>query len=696
MKRKRILKAILFFLAAVIVFTGIEFVVNMQIQPIPDLPGQPLDAGGLDNLLFSLSQDGVQPEEASVNDAIAPTLQYINARYDCSDFRVNALLRLYLSYENRLPGSTKTDIENTLLNFKYWMDQTKDGRSDSMCYWSENHQILFAVSEYLAGTKWPDKVFTADGKTGAQHAEMAKSRIQAWMEQRFLYGFTEFYSNNYYPEDIAAMSNLIQFARDDAMVNRMKMIMDLIWFDLASQNYRYVLADGRVYYVFLSASGRMYESNKTSDDTGNRLRNYIDYVMQPERTAAWKERRNSFFNCFRQMADAGYYQVPDVIKAIFDDVTPRIIKSSQSLDVSELKGENLLGQSDNQIMMQLNMEAFTNSDVIGNCLNYLSKNHMFANSFLNDFKMINLSLLKWTGLAGPVSRILNPATNGVAIQRANVYTYKTENYSMSTAQNYHPGDYGDQQHIFTANLSNDLSVFVVQPARVPERSPTPNYWVGNGRNPYSIQEKNMNISIFDVPQSPGFMEPHVVKYTHAYFPVQYFDEVDESRLADGYICGRKGKTYIALIASGALHFEEFNPGDARQAKNVEKLNPNLKQKYDLTLKDGRYQSWITELSCENEDGSFDAFKQRIFGNPVLFQGTSVEYKSRGVSFHSDYKKQFTVDSVPINTEYNRHENDYVPGSITPRKPENIEFSFMGNNLLLNYNENIRNVQAASR
>ena len=516
------------------------------------------------------------------------------------------------------------------------------------------------------------------------------------MEQRFLYGFTEFYSNNYYPEDIAAMSNLIQFARDDAMVNRMKMIMDLIWFDLASQNYRYVLADGRVYYVFLSASGRMYESNKTSDDTGNRLRNYIDYVMQPERTAAWKERRNSFFNCFRQMADAGYYQVPDVIKAIFDDVTPRIIKSSQSLDVSELKGENLLGQSDNQIMMQLNMEAFTNSDVIGNCLNYLSKNHMFANSFLNDFKMINLSLLKWTGLAGPVSRILNPATNGVAIQRANVYTYKTENYSMSTAQNYHPGDYGDQQHIFTANLSNDLSVFVVQPARVPERSPTPNYWVGNGRNPYSIQEKNMNISIFDVPQSPGFMEPHVVKYTHAYFPVQYFDEVDESRLADGYICGRKGKTYIALIASGALHFEEFNPGDARQAKNVEKLNPNLKQKYDLTLKDGRYQSWITELSCENEDGSFDAFKQRIFGNPVLFQGTSVEYKSRGVSFHSDYKKQFTVDSVPINTEYNRHENDYVPGSITPRKPENIEFSFMGNNLLLNYNENIRNVQAASR
>ena len=491
MKKKRILKAILLLLAAVIVFTIIEFAVNMQIKPVPDLPVQPLDAGGLDNLLFSLSQGGnsANMEEASVNGALAPTLQYINARYDCSDFRVSTLIRLYLSYENLLPESTKADIENTLLNFKYWMDQTKDGRSDSMCYWSENHQILFAVSEYLAGSKWPGRVFTADGKTGSHHAEMAKSRILAWMEQRFLYGFTEFYSNNYYPEDIGAMCNLIQFAKDDALVNRMKMIMDLMWFDLASQSFKYISSDGRIYYIFLSASGRMYEDNEASDDTGNRLRNYIDFVMQPERTSAWKESRNSFFNCFRQMVDAGFYQVPDVIKGIFDDAAPRIIKSSQGLDVSELKGENLLGQSDSQIMMQLNMEAFTNSDVIGNSLNYLSKNKMFTNSFLNDFKMINLSLLKRTGLAGPVSTLLNPATNGVAIQRANVYTYKTGDYSMSTAQNYHPGDYGDQQHIFTANLSNDLSVFVAQPARVPERGSTPNYWVGNGRNPYSMQDK---------------------------------------------------------------------------------------------------------------------------------------------------------------------------------------------------------------
>jgi hypothetical protein len=206
-----------------------------------------------------------------------------------------------------------------------------------------------------------------------------------------------------------------------------------------------------------------------------------------------------------------------------------------------------------------------------------------------------------------------------------------------------------------------------------------------------MQDKNVNISIFDVPQNPGFMEPHVVKYTHAYFPVQYFDEVDEGSLADGYIFGRKGKTYIALIGSGALLFEDFDLSDAKQVKNAERINPDLKQKYDLTLKEGRYQSWITELSSESEDGSFDAFKQRILENEVLFQGTTIEYKTRGSAIQSEYKIQFTIDSVPIDTKYSRYENDYVPGSITLRKSESIEFSFKDHSLLLNYYKNIRDV-----
>ena len=90
--------------------------------------------------------------------------------------------------------------------------------SDSMCYWSENHQLIFAVCEYLAGKEWPDEVFPNAGMTGEEHRKKALERINIWLEQRFCFGFSEWYSNNYYPEDIAPMSAFIEFADEKETV----------------------------------------------------------------------------------------------------------------------------------------------------------------------------------------------------------------------------------------------------------------------------------------------------------------------------------------------------------------------------------------------------------------------------------------------------------------------------------------------
>ena len=138
-------------------------------------------------------------------------IERIDIREDCADFTACGLIRFYIENKHRLAEENKAELKQSLTGFKYWMDQD-DGRKDSMCHWSENHQILFAVTEYLAGCEWPDAVF-ADGKNGLAHVEMAKERIEAWMYQRYYYGFNEYYSNNYYPEDIAPMANFIQFAR---------------------------------------------------------------------------------------------------------------------------------------------------------------------------------------------------------------------------------------------------------------------------------------------------------------------------------------------------------------------------------------------------------------------------------------------------------------------------------------------------
>ena len=78
------------------------------------------------------------------------------------------MLRILYEYGNKIDEKNSALLKKTLLNFKYWMDEPG---KDSMCYWSENHQILFASDEYLAGQLFPDDIFTNDGRTGKEHME---------------------------------------------------------------------------------------------------------------------------------------------------------------------------------------------------------------------------------------------------------------------------------------------------------------------------------------------------------------------------------------------------------------------------------------------------------------------------------------------------------------------------------------------
>ncbi|PKK99287.1 MAG: hypothetical protein CVV57_01855 [Tenericutes bacterium HGW-Tenericutes-2] len=720
---KKIVIGFLLFLVLFLASVGIQFAINMGIDPLPSRPTESINSGGGDRLLYyyyledkgEALPEGIILTDEFVNNELKGTFDYINGRYDVADFRVNALIRLYLSYGDMMHPDTKDDIKNVLLNFKYWMDQ---GGEDSMCFWSENHQILFAVEEYLVGQEFPDEIFTVDGKTGAKHMEMAAGRIEAWMSQRFTYGFTEWYSNNYYPEDISPMANFIQFSNDPEMVNRMKMIMDLLWFDMASQSFKYEGLDSsgapRTYYIFNSSSGRAYSDNRMSDETGNRMRNFIDFVMQPEETKdfenSWSTSSNGFFNCFRQMMETlnqsnePYYEIPQVIKEIFnDDSEEKIIKSSQSLNVEELKGEGLLGLDDHQIMMQWNMEAFSNPEVVNNTIKYMSKNNMFRNEFLNDFKLVNLWPLRAFNLLGMVSSTLKPSTNGVAIERANVYTYKTNDYSMHTAQAYQPGEYADQHAVTSINLSNLVSVFSTQPAKIPRRSGTPTYWTGNGRQPYSVQEKNVNITIYQPPTKVGFMEPMIVKEkTHIFFPYELFDEVNESFISQGYIFGRVGNAMIAIQSRHALEWVPFDISNQEGNRDDMLVRGSAKdlltEKYDLVQTGSGDHYFVTELSSQTNE-TFSAFISRFMANDISYDTTKhqLTYQTRLngettlKTMVATFDYSFTIGGVTQNLEYQRYENQYVATTSIQRKPKEIIYSFNGHSLTLHYENNIRTI-----
>ena len=667
-------------------------------------PYEPVLEIGTDGKLTKmLYESETLPDEyfldtALISENLAGAIERIDVREDCADFTACGLIRFYLENEHRLAEVNKNEIKECLTGFKYWMDQY-DGRSDSMCHWSENHQILFAVTEYLAGKEWQDAEF-ADGKSGREHVEMAKERINAWMYQRYYYGFNEYYSNNYYPEDIAPMANFIQFAdpTDSDMVDRMKIVMDIIWIDIATQSYRYTDKDGNTQYAFVSASGRMYMDNKSSDDTGNRLRPYINLVL--ENGDDYLENDNRFFVCFRRMYETGVYQVPEVIKEIFrDEADSRVVKASNGLTLTELKEAGLIGKDADQLMMQMGMEAFSNPEVIDNSIDFLRKKKLFKNEFLNDFKLVNLWPLTLTNSLGFLSGILNPATDGKAIQRANVYTYRTEYYSMSTSQEHFAGDYADQHQINVSTVSGDITVYNAQPMRNSSRG---QYWVGYGRLPYSVQDESVNISIYTIPSKTGMLEPHVVKYTHAYFPVGLFDEVNLEHLDEGYIFARKGDTYVMMCAmsdgDATLAFKNDMPGVSEDdiKSDMSKIKDSVREvieasgdlRYDLILSGGTSHAWITELSSVKEDASFDAFIARILANKVSFDDMTVNYNTRNKAFDVKYSEHFKLNGEIVDTNYARYESVYVGGKVE-READVISLSFGGKSLTLNFETGTR-------
>ena len=121
-----------------------------------------------------------------------------------------------------------------------------------MCYWSENHQVLFGTAAYLAGQLWPDEIFRAGRSfraegpdavrpgdlTGRQHAEAARSRLLGWLDDRLRFGFSEWNAPGYYEEDFAALFNLVDFALDEQVRTRAAMAIDLMLFDLARLSHR--------------------------------------------------------------------------------------------------------------------------------------------------------------------------------------------------------------------------------------------------------------------------------------------------------------------------------------------------------------------------------------------------------------------------------------------------------------------------
>ncbi len=613
--------------------------------------------------------------------------EYMKMRFDCADFRAQLLFKIYKDCGEKLNDKCRALIKKAFLDFKYFMDEPGD---DSMCYWSENHLILFAVSEYLAGQEWPDEIFSNDGKTGKEHMSKAKVRVDAWMQQRFDFGFSEYLSNNYLAEDISPMANYIAYSHDKKSVEQMKIIMDTLWLDVAlnSVNNR-----------FVSTSSRMYGNNKAANCIGNSIQSAMnilwgndgaDDVMsnphfsQQEKNLikeSLKKEPNYIVICFSDIVKKGIYTLPRAIRDIALSKDSFVSEMSCGLSPSDMVKEGLVGQQPHQIMAQMGAETFTNPEVIDNTLKYLKDNKMYRNSFVSYFRFLNLTVLKAVNWK-KVALNHNILPHGIALGRGNVYTYRTAHYSMSTSVCKSVDMCGAQGHEWSANIGEALALFTTHPAGDgnSKYSASPGYWVGNGRLPMSVQHESVNVTIYKLPDKKRLGESAVASMTHAYMPKDFYDEF---QLDGNIVFARKNGVFVALISNGEM---KFRPFDENSAKGIHKGRTfpddySLKSEFDLCRFGGDYHIYITELSDADKE-TFNEFKSRISKNIVdFYKDGCVKYITAAGEIEVSHDGVFNIDGEAAQKEFDRYNSKFCKAK---RKPGSITVDSGKNRLILDF------------
>ncbi|MBK9749564.1 MAG: hypothetical protein IPO91_22675 [Chloroflexi bacterium] len=244
------------------------------------------------------------------SEAVALACHFMENRYDCADFYAIGLLALLYRFPHALKPEDRQRIETAFQNFKYWIDEPG---LDAMCYFTENHQILFHVAAYLAGQRAPEQVFANSGWTGRQQMNRARGRIERWILTRLRGNFSEWDSNAYMTLDAFAMLALVDYADSPRLRDMGTALLHKIFFLLACQSYRGVHG---------STHGRCYVTGLKSARVEN--------TSSLGRIAWGMGIFNGETRATGLLALARNYRVPEVIQRIGADVISTVYTESRS------------------------------------------------------------------------------------------------------------------------------------------------------------------------------------------------------------------------------------------------------------------------------------------------------------------------------------------------------------------------------
>ncbi|MDI3525610.1 MAG: hypothetical protein PWP42_860 [Candidatus Atribacteria bacterium] len=188
------------------------------------------------------------------NEVIVDVCEFILNKKDCSEFLLQAILRLmYWDREKqRLEPEVREIMKKAILNFRFWVDEPGESL---MHMGSENHRVLLHAAEFLAGQLFPDKVFYNSGQDGLFHALKGRTYLIEWLRQRGKFGFDEWNSNCYYTVNVAPLVNVYDFAPQEDLILRqlVKQVLDFMFFILAEDSFHGVFGTpcGRTYSPYV-------------------------------------------------------------------------------------------------------------------------------------------------------------------------------------------------------------------------------------------------------------------------------------------------------------------------------------------------------------------------------------------------------------------------------------------------------------
>ena len=185
--------------------------------------------------------------------AVRSALEKVRERIDCSDFALSCIFYLQLRYG--LPTDLAAEVRDASLAFRYWMDENG---ADAMCFWSENHALLFHACQLIAGRLYPDDTFLCSGRVGREQEAIGRRRVHEWFDTVEREGFEEFCAGGYMSATCFALL-LVHDYGDPDMRTRAKAALDTVARQAALQSFK---------GMHLSPMGRIYRTALTPYQSG--------------------------------------------------------------------------------------------------------------------------------------------------------------------------------------------------------------------------------------------------------------------------------------------------------------------------------------------------------------------------------------------------------------------------------------------